>query len=173
MFLSFINSLYKRIIPVILIAGFSFSLVTAQGSLSGNWMAGGGLGFTAEKNSITNEWDHTFEASPLLIWFPIHSLGFGLEFSYLQNKSGASTTKYYTFGPLVRYYISRGWFPQIQYVRGTEDPGFFKRNISGFTLGFGYTYPIRPNFGLEPLLTYNHIEERRFFLFKINLVGSF
>ncbi|TVQ46260.1 MAG: hypothetical protein EA362_07680 [Saprospirales bacterium] len=147
--------------------------LNAQGSLSGNWLLGGGIGFEAEKNSITDSWDRTLEAYPLLVWFPISSLGFGMEVSYLNEKTSGSGRTLYTLRPLVRYYIYSGWFPQIQYVRGIEDPGFFKRDISGYVLGLGYTYPIRPNFGIEPLLTYNYIDGKRFFMLKINLVGSF
>jgi len=169
----FTGSLMKKIHIAILFAGFTFSVGIAQGTLSGNWMLGGGLGFMAEKNATTENWDRTLEASPLLIWYPVQSMGFGMDFSYRSFKSGGSTSRNYTFGPLIRYYISGGWFPQIQYIRGVENPGFSKRDISGFALGLGYTQAIRPHFGIEPLLTYNHIEERRFFLLKINLVGSF
>lgn len=165
--------LHREIQITVFALSISFSGLFAQGSLSGNWMVGGGLGFKAEKNSFTDSWDRTLEAAPLLIWFPINSLGLGMEFSYLHEKRSGSSRTFYTFRPLVRYYIYEGWFPQIQYVRGIEDPGFSKREISGYVLGLGYTYAIRPNLGIEPLLTYNYIDDKRFFMLKINVVGSF
>jgi hypothetical protein len=147
----------------------------------GTWLLGGSANVSRSKSGYGSSGDNdyyyfSYGVSPQLMYLPADRLAIGLSLNF--NHSKALKTDYdsksssFFVGPVVRYYlpVSEKWavFPQVKYTFGTQithSPIFdsgggivviqkTKYTYGNFNAGFGTTYFLNKNIGLEGILQY-------------------
>ena len=139
-----------------LIANFNFSKLCAQHVGEGSFMIGGGISFESTVNDFGDN-QSKLQITPLFGFYPIDNLGIGASFLLVYEDNFNTTRTQRGFGPFIRYYMTEGLFPQVQYVTISEERLNSTARGSGFIFSLGYTLFLNSSIGLEPSIFYSTV----------------
>lgn len=175
----------KLIITMALLTGMVF-VSKAQFILRGALITSGSvsMNFSNEKQEFVNgsaEYKHReISINPFLGYFLIDNLALGAGFDFGFRETGESSASNIAVMPMIRYYISEGFFAQGSFGIGSSStkpfPGIeVKYNTTLWRVGAGYSIRITDTILLDPFVSYgstvlNHKGDTSF-VTKVNQSG--
>ena len=141
-------------------------------------MVGGNLGASYQRYSQNNLNTKTEDTGDLItvrfatksgyFFFPDIAIGLNAELNYTRINVDSTrfgnedrTQTILLAGPFIRYYLNNGIFGELNVNAGVDvTKGGNKTDIKSGAIGIGYAYFLNERIAIEPMLTFNYVQNR-------------